>query len=226
MHLTIVDDQPDILDLYDQMLSEEFQLKLIQNPEEAITFLTNNTTDLLLLDVNMPEMDGFSVYKRVKEKHPEIPVIFLTGDPSSDSLVKGLELGADDFIIKPISIDELVARVKNRIIKSKQDPKAKNKTIVIENLVLNIETQIAELDNKKIQLTPIEFKIIHLLSNKPNHIYSRDFLIQYIWPKTHVQNQNIDTHFSNLRKKLLSFSTKIKTIKSRGYLLDLERPSL
>ena len=226
MHLTIVDDQPDILDLYDQMLSEEFQLKLIQNPEEAITFLTNNTTDLLLLDVNMPEMDGFSVYKRVKEKHPEIPVIFLTGDPSSDSLVKGLELGADDFIIKPISIDELVARVKNRIIKSKQDPKAKNKTIVIENLVLNIETQIAELDNKKIQLTPIEFKIIHLLSNKPNHIYSRDFLIQYIWPKTHVQNQNIDTHFSNLRKKLLPFSTKIKTIKSRGYLLDLERPSL
>lgn len=219
MHVTIIDDSKDNLDVYQGMLESEFKLELIQKPLTILDFLKKHKTDLILLDLHMPNIDGFELYQKIKTSYPSCPVIFLTGDSSENSIVKGLELGADDYITKPVSNLELVARVKNKINSRLPKPEAETQIIKLEGFKLYCEMQVAEVENNKIQLTPIEFKFIHLLAKNPNKVFSREFVTEYIWPNTVVQNQNIDTHLSNLRKKLLPFSRYIKTIKSRGYIL-------
>ncbi|HLE10799.1 MAG: hypothetical protein A2504_11640 [Bdellovibrionales bacterium RIFOXYD12_FULL_39_22] len=218
MHVTIVDDQPDILDLYEQMLGQHFRVTCICEPQKVSPFLKNNQTDLLILDVNMPVMDGFEVYRVVRVDFPTLPIIFLTGMNSTEIAVKGLSMGADDFIIKPVSIEELIARVKNKIIKSKVAYANQETLIKLDNFELNCNKQQVILDGREVSLTPIEFKIIHLFVSNRDKIFSRDFISDYIWNDTKVQMQNIDTHLSNVRKKLSPFSERIKTIKSRGYV--------
>jgi two-component system phosphate regulon response regulator PhoB len=220
MHVTIVDDVYDNLLSYKELLEPSFELELIQNPLELLGFLNTNKTDICILDLHMPSINGFDLYNKFKDVHPEVPVIFLTGDPSEDVLVQGLEIGAEDFIVKPVSLNELVARIKNKISSRHLNPED-NKVIKYTNFSLHTEIQMAEIGERKIQLTPIEFKIIHLLAKSPNKIFSRDYITNLLWPNVHVQNQNIDTHLSNLRKKLQPFSQYIKTIKSRGYILRI-----
>jgi two-component system phosphate regulon response regulator PhoB len=220
MHITIVDDVADNLKSYNELLSSTFNLELIQNPLDLLTFLSKNTTDLVVLDLHMPTMNGFELYQKFKATHPDLPAIFLSGDPSEESVVKGLNLGADDFIVKPVSLRELIARIKNKI-NSKNGIKSQDSIIAFDGFKLHCEMQMAEINDRKVQLTPIEFKLIHLLAKNPNKVYSREYITNLLWPNVHVQNQNIDTHLSNLRKKLLPFSNYIKTIKSRGYILRI-----
>ena len=220
MHVTIVDDVKDNLRSYNELLSPTFNLELIQNPIDLLSFLGKSETDLIILDLHMPTMNGFELYEKFKISHPELPVIFLSGDPSEESLIKGLNLGADDFIVKPVSLRELVARIKNKI-STKQSQMAGSEIISFDGFKLHCEMQMAEIGDEKIQLTPIEFKLIHLLAKNPNKVFSREYITNLLWPNIHVQNQNIDTHLSNLRKKLMPFSKYIRTIKSRGYILRI-----
>ncbi|EQC49585.1 response regulator receiver domain protein [Bacteriovorax sp. BSW11_IV] len=219
-HVTIVDDVYNNLMSYKELLENEFDLELIQNPLELLGFLNTSKTDLVLLDLHMPNVNGFELYNKFKDTHPNLPVIFLTGDPSEEAVVEGLNLGAEDFIVKPVSLKELVARVRNKI-NSKKGKKKDTAVIKYPEFSLHTEVQMAEIGEKKVQLTPIEFKIIHLLARNPNKIFSREYITNLVWPNVHVQNQNIDTHLSNLRKKLKPFSQYIKTIKSRGYILRI-----
>lgn len=220
MHVTIVDDVQDNLLSYKELLETNFNLELIQNPLELLGYLNTKKTDLVLLDLHMPNMNGFELYGKFRDTHPEVPVIFLTGDPSEEVVVQGMDLGCDDFIVKPVSLNELVARIKNKI-QTKQGTRPVEDKISFGDFTLHTEVQMAQVGDKKIQLTPIEFKIIHLLSKSPNKIFSREYITNLLWPNVHVQNQNIDTHLSNLRKKLRPFSSYIKTIKSRGYILRI-----
>ena len=220
MHVTIVDDVKDNLRSYNELLSPTFSLELIQNPIDLLSFLGKSETDLIILDLHMPTMNGFELYEKFKISHPELPVIFLSGDPSEESLIKGLNLGADDFIVKPVSLRELVARIKNKI-STKQSLMAGSEIISFDGFKLHCEMQMAEIGEEKIQLTPIEFKLIHLLAKNPNKVFSREYITNLLWPNIHVQNQNIDTHLSNLRKKLMPFSKYIRTIQSRGYILRI-----
>jgi DNA-binding response OmpR family regulator len=220
MHVTIVDDVKDNLKSYNELLSPTFNLELIQNPLDLLGFLSRTSTDLVILDLHMPNMNGFELYEKFKMTHPELPVIFLSGDPSEESVIKGLNLGADDFIVKPVSLRELVARIKNKI-NLKQSTTQQDEIIAFDGFKLHCEMQMAEIEGQKIQLTPIEFKLIHLLAKNPNKVFSREYITNLLWPNIHVQNQNIDTHLSNLRKKLMPFSKYIRTIKSRGYILRI-----
>jgi two-component system phosphate regulon response regulator PhoB len=221
MHITIVDDVKDNLKSYNELLSPTFNLELIQNPLELLGFLGRSETDLILLDLHMPTMNGFELYQKFKVGHPEIPVIFLSGDPSEESIIKGLNLGANDFIVKPVSLRELIARIKNKIGLKSGSANQSDNILSLEGFKLHCDMQMAEINNEKIQLTPIEFKLIYLLAKNPNKVFSREYITNLLWPNVHVQNQNIDTHLSNLRKKLMPFSRYIKTIKSRGYILRI-----
>lgn len=214
-HVTIVDDLNENLEHYENFLEEDFSLQTFSDPESALDWLKENKTNLLLLDIHMPKISGFELYQKIKQAHLDIPVIFLTGDPSEETALKGLDLGAQDFIVKPISMNILKARIQNKIKLS-----TKNKDVIkINDFVLYVDIQQAQLNDQTISLTPIEFKLIHLLAQNPNKIFSRADISQKLWPNTAIQNQNLDTHLSNLRKKLKPFSQHIKTIKSRGYLL-------
>jgi two-component system phosphate regulon response regulator PhoB len=221
MHVTIVDDSKDNLEVYQGLLAQDFQLELIQNPLHLLDFLKNNKTDIIVLDLHMPNVGGFELYKKIKDSYPTFPIIFLSGDTSEDSIVKGLDLGADDYIIKPVSGLELIARLKNKIHSRHVLQVTESQVIKLDGFKLYSDMQVAEISGKKIQLTPIEFKFIHLLAQNPNKIFSREYVTEFIWPNIKVQNQNIDTHLSNLRKKLMPFSKYIKTIKSRGYILRM-----
>lgn len=225
IHLTIVDDVKDNLNNYKDLLGPEFNLKLIQQPLELLGFLNTNKTDLVILDLHMPNINGFELFDRMRQTHPHLPVIFLTGDPSEESLIKGLGIGAQDFIVKPVSINELVARIKNKVEAKKAKHRRKKDANLIKveghDFALNSDLQSAVVAGSNIALTPIEYKIIHLLVSNPNKIFSRDYLAEIIWANTNTSSQNIDTHLSNLRKKLKPFSNYIKTIKSRGILLRI-----
>ena len=221
MHLTIVDDLAENLELYKDVLEEDFKLKLIQQPLKLFEYLNDSNTDLLLLDFHLPNIDGFELFRKIRKTHKKLPIIFITGDPSEETMINALNLGAVDFLRKPVSIPELVARIKNKIMTSEKGPTPEEDTIRIENFTLFCDMQLAQIDDKKVQLTPIEFKFIQLLAKNPNKIFSRDYITNLLWPDVHVQNQNIDTHLSNLRKKLKPFSKQIKTIKSRGYILRI-----
>ena len=220
MHITIVDDMKDNLKSYNELLSPTFNLELIQNPLDLLSFIDKSKTDLVLLDLHMPTINGFDLYQKFKLKYPSLPVIFLSGDPSEESIIKGLNLGANDFIVKPVSLRELIARIQNKITAKKVTSQSEN-LLTFDGFKLYCDMQMAEINNEKIQLTPIEFKIIHLLAKSPNKVYTREYITNLLWPNVHVQNQNIDTHLSNLRKKLVPFSKYIKTIKSRGYILRI-----
>lgn len=216
-HVTIVDDSKDNLDNYHELFSEEFNLELIQDPKTAVKRLEEIHTNIVVLDLHMPEMNGFELYKAIKNRFPNLPVIFLTGDSSEEHLVEGLKLGADDFIVKPISLNVLIARIENKM--SLQS--TKDEVLKINDFTLDCSLQQAHQEGEVIQLTPIEFKFLYLLMKSPNKIFSREYISNMLWPNVHVQNQNIDTHLSNLRKKLQPFSKNIKTIKSRGYILRI-----
>lgn len=220
MHVTIVDDVKDNLKSYNELLSPTFNLELIQNPLDLLSFLGKTQTDLVILDLHMPTINGFELYQKFKVTHSELPVIFLSGDPSEESIIRGLNLGADDFIVKPVSLRELVARIKNKITQ-KTGSTSPDNILAFDGFKLYCDMQMAEIADEKIQLTPIEFKIIHLLAKNPNKVFSREYITNLLWPNVHVQNQNIDTHLSNLRKKLMPFSRYVKTIKSRGYILRI-----
>lgn len=220
LHVTIVDDVKDNLKSYNELLSSTFNLELIQNPLELLSFLAKAQTDLILLDLHMPTINGFELYQKFKTTHSDLPVIFLSGDPSEESIIRGLNLGADDFIVKPVSLRELVARIKNKITVKPASSLVDN-ILMFDGFKLYCDMQMAEIADEKIQLTPIEFKLIHLLAKNPNKVFSREYITNLLWPNIHVQNQNIDTHLSNLRKKLMPFSRYIKTIKSRGYILRI-----
>jgi two-component system phosphate regulon response regulator PhoB len=221
VHLTIVDDSQDNLDVYQGILENDFSLELIQKPLSVIDFLKKNKTDLIVLDLHMPNIDGFELYQKIKVNFPLYPIIFLTGDSSEHSIVRGLDLGAEDYIIKPVSNVELIARFKNKINSKNVNSVSNNQIIKFDDFKLYCNLQIAEIGDNKIQLTPIEFKFLHLLAKNPNKVFSREYVTDFIWPNLKVQNQNIDTHLSNLRKKLMPFSRYIKTIKSRGYILRI-----
>ncbi len=223
-HVTIVDDDFENLENYQDLLEDDFDLELIQNPLELLTFLNTNKTDIMVLDLHMPEVNGFELLQKAQLLAPRTPIIFLTGDPSEEACVKGLDLGAQDFIVKPVSINELIARIKNKVEAKKSRHRRKKKNEIKfedHNFAINLDQQNVVLNGKEIKLTTTEYRIITLLASNPNKIFSRDHISQVVWADTDVNSQNIDTHLSNLRRKIKPFSDYIKTIKSRGVLLRL-----
>lgn len=223
-HVTIVDDDADNLENYQDLLEDEFELNLIQRPLELLDFLNTDKTDIMVLDLHMPELNGFELYEKARLLAKKTPVIFLTGDPSEEACVKGLEIGAEDFIVKPVTINELIARIKNKVEAKKSRHRRKKKNEIKfedHNFSIDLDTQIVLLNEKEVRLTSTEYKIITLLASNPNKVFPKEHISQVVWAENNNNAQNIDTHLSNLRRKTKPFSDYIKTIKSRGVLLRL-----
>jgi DNA-binding response OmpR family regulator len=220
MHVTIIDDNKDLLEVLSHSLQESFALELFSEPEKGLDFIRNNHTDAILLDLHMTGKDGFQVYEEVKRAKQNLPVLFLTGDSDISARVKGLEIGADDFLIKPVQTEELVARIRNRISLSKRNLQ-NNKVIKFKDLTIDLDGHQVILNNQAVRLTPKEYQLLLVLSQNPNRVIHKDDLIHMLWKDVHVEVNNLDTHFSNLRRKLKPFSTHIKTLKNLGYVLRI-----
>jgi DNA-binding response OmpR family regulator len=220
MHVTIIDDNADLLEALSSELSENFSLATFARPDQGIDFIKNNHTDAILLDLHIPGKDGFQVYQEVRSVKNNLPVLFLTGDSGMSSRLRGLELGADDFLVKPVAMEELVLRLKNRIQLSRRNVQS-NKTLKYKELVIDLDGHQVMVGSQIIRLTPKEYQLLVVLAQNPNKVIHKDELIDMLWKDVHVEVNNLDTHFSNLRRKLKPFSSHIKTLKNLGYVLRI-----
>lgn len=216
----VVDDDQENLQLVADMLRAEFQPLMSSSGREGLLVAVREQPDLILLDVNMPEMDGFEVCKRLREQPStrQIPIVMLTTASSLDSRVKGLDLGADDYITKPFQVRELVARIHARLRRHEQARKA-DSTLEVGNLKLDSKSFQVWVNSASVKLTRIEFELLRYFIEHPNEVVDRQKLLGDLWPDAVVTNRTVDTHMANLRKKIKGFSYGLETIYGSGYIL-------
>jgi len=220
--IAIVDDEPDIVELITHHLKKEgFKVREFYDGESFLTFLRDNLPDLVILDLMLPGIDGLEVCRTLKmnEKTSSILIIMLTAKGTETDIVVGLELGADDYIVKPFSPRELIARVK--AVLRRAEPQKKTKLFKIGDLVIDLAKYEVRVKNKKVNLTTTEFRILAILSEKPGWVLTRNQLLQDLWEdeKT-VLDRTIDVHIRNLREKLGETGKLIKTIRGIGYKIE------
>ncbi|RKS85720.1 two-component system response regulator CpxR [Orbus hercynius] len=230
--LLLVDDDLEITALLKELLElEGFTVEIAYNGAEALTKF-NHSIDLVLLDIMMPDTNGLSVLTQLRAKYT-VPVILLTAKDNDLDKIIGLELGADDYIIKPFNDRELVARIRATLRRrhwdssSSQQDDAAPAEYQVDGLKVNVRQQAVYFDSKYIELTGTEFQILLKLLEQPGNIISRDMLSESVLGKEFLPfARSIDVHVSNLRKKLPPRKDGlpwIKTLRSKGYLFVIDK---
>lgn len=220
MHkVLIAEDEADIRQLISFNLEREsYDTLLAGDGEEAVLMAYNKIPDLIILDLMLPKMDGFSVFKelRLDSRTKDIPVIMLTAKAQLDDVIAGLEMGADDYLTKPFSPKELVLRVKALLKRVKT---SKGSTIVKSGKIrLDKNTLHCFIEDKKIDLTPTEFKLLLLLIERVGNAQNRSDLLREVWGYRETANsRTLDTHMKRLREKLGELSRCIETVRGVGY---------
>lgn len=189
------------------------------NGEDAFDYFESAEYDLVILDIMMPKLDGFSVLRKIRAINHKIPVILLTAKDSIEDRVKGLDGGANDYVVKPFAMDELLARIRVLLRKSEQPI---NNKLQVANLSLELDTQIVKRDDTIITLTSKEFNLLRYMMHNVGIVLSRDKLEQHIWNYDYSGGSNvIDVYIRFLRKKIDDgFEPKlIHTIRGQGYVL-------
>lgn len=225
--IAIVDDEKDILNLVSHHLKREgYKVKEFENGRDFLLFLESLTPDLALLDIMLPGIDGLELCRFLKGKAStsSIPLIMLTAKGTEADVVVGLELGADDYVVKPFSPRELVARVKT-VLRRSNSIQLDQDIIKVGPIVIDTQRYEAYLKDKKIELTTTEFKILEFLAEGKGRVFTRDQLLKKrrIWGDDKlVYDRTIDVHIKNLRDKLGTAGKMIKTVRSIGYKLEQE----
>jgi len=192
----------------------EYALQIAKNIKEAGTIVKNEAPGLVLLDVGLPDGNGFDFYRK-ELSQTDIPVIFLTARDEENDIVKGLELGAEDYITKPFSTRELIARV-NRVLKKS----AKSKVIAVQGISFDMDKLEVSGENGVISLSSLELKILHLLFENHDKVVSRNAVIDCIWDATgnDVYDHTVTVYMKRIREKL--GTDIITTVKGMGYRID------
>ncbi len=214
MHILLVEDNEMVAKGLCYSLSQYgFVVTHKNNANSSILFLESNKVDLVVLDISLPDGNGFDIY-RTQIKQKNIPTIFLTARDDEDDIVKGLELGADDYITKPFSTKELIARINKIIIRGK------NVVEKVQDIEFDIDKMHVSKNGKKIELTSLELKILHLLFTNINKVVTRNDIIEKIWEWTgnDVNDNTVTVYLKRIREKL--GSNVIITIKGIGYRID------
>jgi DNA-binding response OmpR family regulator len=221
--IAIVDDEPDIVELVTVNLRKAgFTPHGFATAEKFFSFLKVQTPDLVILDLMLSDADGLEICKHLKktDELAAIPIIMLTAKAEETDKILGLELGADDYVTKPFSPKELVARVKVALRRLTQ----KEITQKIElGGILTIDTEKFEVKvaGEKIEVTSTEFKILQVLASRPERVFSRDKILDYLWgSEKAVLDRTVDVHVKNLREKLGAAGQFIKNVRGIGYKIE------
>lgn len=172
--------------------------------KDAIKFTATHCPDLILLDLGLPDMDGIEVLKSIRE-WSGIPIIVVSARGHEREKVEALDLGADDYITKPFGTSELLARIRTAVRhnrKMREDNHAENERITINNLCIDYEKRIVKVEDKEVHLTPIEYKIIVLLSQNVGKVLTHDYIIKEIWGPYLNENQTLRVNMANIRRKI------------------------
>ncbi len=224
--ILVVEDEKNIVELVKYNLEQEgFRVTTALKGNLGLEEARKGKADLIILDLMLPEIDGIEICKILKqnEKTSLIPIIMLTAKTQETDKVLGLELGADDYLTKPFSPRELVARVKAVLRRTHEKPK--NKVFKVGSLELDIEKHQLTLKGKEIGLTSKEFDLLKALWEASGRVLSRDFLLNKVWgydESINIETRTVDMHVGQLRKKLKSEDYRIVTVKNVGYRFDDE----
>lgn len=226
MNILVLDDEKEIADLVELYLkNENYNIYKFYNSKEAIKCIDKEKIDLAILDIMIGEINGFEVCKMIREKNLNFPIIMLTAKIEDKDKITGLTLGADDYITKPFSPLELVARVKAALRRyTKYNEKTEEENIYIKGLEINKETHKCLLYDKEIELTPLEFDILLYLANNRGHVVSSEELFEKVWKEKYLDSNNtVMVHIRRIREKLKEDTRNpkfIKTVWGVGYKIE------
>lgn len=222
--IAVVDDEEDIVELVSHHLKRDgFKVKEFYNGRDFLSYIKSVIPDLVILDIMLPGVDGLEICRILKNasRTSSLPIIMLTAKGTEADVVVGLELGADDYIVKPFSPRELVARVKSILRRTGREEK--EKIMKLGDLSVNSEKFEVSVNGEKIDLTTTEFKILEVLIEGMGKVFTRDQLLKKkrIWgDEKLVYDRTIDVHIKNLREKLGKAGDMIKTVRGIGYKLE------
>ena len=227
--ILVVDDEKDIVQLIQYNLEKEgYRVISAYEGQQAIKLAEKELPNLIILDLMLPELDGLEVCRILKrnERTAQIPILMVTAKSTETDKVVGLELGADDYVTKPFSPRELVARVK-AILRRTGEPKPEPvaETIKFGELKVDFAKYIVLIKNKPVDLTSKEFDLLKTLIAAKGRVLTRDYLLDRVWGvdvSTEIETRTVDVHIAQLRKKLGIEGNRIITVKNVGYRFDLE----
>lgn len=218
MKILVVDDERDLCEILQFNLENEgFDVEVAHSAEEALEMKIEKF-NLILLDVMMGQMSGFKMASILKKDNDKkhIPIIFLTAREKENDMLTGFSIGADDYISKPFSIKEVIARVK--AVSLRTGAPAHNKTVAYKTLIIDTEKKDVKIDDASIKLTKTEFELILLFLTNKNRILSRTDIMQKVWgDDVFVTDRTVDVNIARLRKKIIPYGQLIMTKQSYGY---------
>lgn len=223
--ILVVDDDENICELVRLYLDKEgFEVVTANDGIEAIEEFKKTTPDMVILDIMLPGADGWQVCREIR-KVSQIPIIMLSAKGDTFDKVLGLELGADDYLVKPFEPKELIARVKAVMRRSGNADKDTQEEVVYPNLLVNKTTYTVKVNGKETPMPPKELELLYFLSSNPNKVYTRDQLLEYIWGYDFFgDSRTVDVHIKRLREKVEdpSHPWQIKTVWGIGYKFEVK----
>ncbi len=223
LRILVVDDEQSITELVSLALRYEgFAVETAANGRKALGAITDWHPHLVVLDIMLPDIDGFEVARRVRDQGQRIPILFLTARDTTDDKVRGLTLGGDDYVTKPFSIEELVARIR-AVLRRSGSLSGESSRLVFADLEMDQDTHEVWCAGKLVDLTPTEFKLLRYLMLNPRRVLSKDQILDHVWQYDFGGNGNVvETYISYVRRKVDAHGTPlIHTVRGVGYSLRL-----
>jgi two-component system response regulator PfeR len=223
--ILILEDDQILNDSLAQLLQGQgYQVKQCFEGEQGLVLACSREYNLILLDVMLPEIDGFELLTRLRE-HDQVPVIILSAKGAEEERIKGLRKGADDYLSKPFNSQELLLRIEALLRRCSPDVEMRLPQIQsLGSLVIDREAQQVKIDSQELELTPIEFKLLRTLMSSPGEVLSKAFLYQSVLNRSFsAYDRSLDMHLSRIRRKLYNAGwdeTRLQTVHGKGYLLS------
>ena len=223
-NILVVEDDRNICDLIHMYLVKEgFDVRIAGDGGKAIEEFQKQVPDLILLDIMLPVMDGWSVCAHIREK-AKTPIIMLTAKSEVNDRITGLEMGADDYLVKPFEMKELMARI-NAVLRRSEIPDDTRKRLVFDKLEINLDSYELLVDGKKVDTPPKELELLYHLASTPNRVYTRNQLLDEVWGFDYFgDSRTVDVHIKRLREKIENVSDQweLKTVWGVGYKFEVK----
>jgi DNA-binding response OmpR family regulator len=229
MKVLLVDDDADLLDLTIYALRREgYQVVSASDGPQALSRFESEPSDIVLLDVNLPKLSGFEVCRRIRQQ-AEVPIIMLTARDEEEDVLRGLRLGADDYVVKPFSPKQLMARMAALLRRARTDRyRQPASELLVGDIAIDLHSHEVKKDGRVVQLTPLEFRILYLLALNEGRVIPHVRLVEYAWGYDGGDSNLLKTHICHIRKKLglpAGEPGGIRAIPSVGYSLALSSPA-
>lgn len=222
-HILVIDDDEKITSMLRRSLAfEGYSVTTANNGAEGLRQMLAMEPSLLILDVMMPQMDGWEVCRRVREGGSSVPILMLTAKDEIADRVRGLDLGADDYLVKPFALEELLARIRSLMRRRGDTAEQKTNRTQFEDIMLDVDTREVIRAGHTIELTTKEFDLLHLFLQNPKRVLSRDIIMEKIWGYDYSGESNVlEVYIALLRQKLEEHGGKriIQTVRGAGYVL-------